>query len=1121
MIQLGVRVNLVNVYAPNDVPSRRNLWVRLLALKNSIQGLWVFMGDLNEVRDASERFNSEFIASNAEAFNQFILAAGLCEFNMGGGKYTYISDRGDKLSKLDRFLVCLGFMERWPTASVLALNREVSDHRPILLSTVPADFGHIPFRCFNSWMEIPGFVEQINRLCHSFTFNGPADLALSVKLRWLKNRIKAWLKIERDKTEGTYLDKKNRIRILERMAEERVLEERELAERAECINLVMDTDRRKAADAKQKSRARWAIDGDENSAFFHNLINSNISNNRINGLMVNGSWVTNPVEIKEAFLGYFSLQFAEPLASRPNIACPNLMSLSPAEANSLVEPFSAVEIKEAIWSCVGDRAPGPDGFNFMFIKKNWDLFQGDFIRLFQEFFIKGDISRCCTSSFIALIPKIKDPVDPANFRPISLIGVINKAISKVLVIRLRKVIGKLVSEEQTAFLAGRNISDGPLILNETIAWMKRARKSGMLFKIDINKAYDSLNWNFLDKILAQMNFPDRWRGWIMATLTSSRASVLVNGSPTMEFDCSRGLRQGDPLSPFLFVLAMEALTGIMKKAVSEGIFKGLRVSAAGPVLSHLIYADDVVFMGEWSSENAINLRRILRCFHLASGLKVNLAKCSLFGIGVSDVEVQLLANILSCKRGSFPFKHLGLVVGANMNLIRNWKPVIDVFKKRLSIWKAKNLSYGGRITLLKSVLNSLPTYFFSLYKAPAKVIEILERMRRVFFWGGVDDNSYMSWMAWEKVSAPTEYGGLGFGSLRDSNLALLSKWWWRFQTDKDGLWRRVVWAVHHNNRSWSSIPAKVSLAGPWKQIVSIREPLARVGINLMESIWCDVGRSSNAAFWIDFWIGLQPLYITFPLLFALEKHKLCAVADRVSWGEDSVILSWIWNRSSLSASEEAELMELTLLLCDFGCRDGPDRWVWRHDQPELFSVANIKRLAAEASRSVPAYLFRWNNLVPKKVGVVAWRAIAERLPTRLALVYRNVNIGDTRCIFCGEYEESSEHLFVSCQFSQTVWIIMAQWCKIPPILAFCLRDLLDLHFFMQGSNRKKKVINAIVQVVIWSIWRMRNEVIFGQVDPCITRVVEESKSMSFHWIKNRSRSSHWTWNDWRAFSISL
>ncbi|XP_035844133.1 uncharacterized protein LOC118490545 [Helianthus annuus] len=185
---------------------------------------------------------------------------------------------------------------------------------------------------------------------------------------------------------------------------------------------------------------------------------------------------------------------------------------------------------------------------------------------------------------------------------------------------------------------------------------------------------------------------------------------------------------------------------------------------------------------------------------------------------------------------------------------------------------------------------------------------------------------------------------------------MLSKWWWRFKTDKDALWRRVIWAVHHNNRSWTPIPAKVSLAGPWKQIVGIREHLNQVGINLPDSIWCLVGIGS-------------------------------------------------------------------------------------------------------------------------KVGVVSWRAIPERLPTRAALAARNIDNGDTRCPLCGEYEDTSDHLFVSCHFTQSIWLVIAQWCRIPPMVAFSLKDVLDTHVTVYGSKKKKKVISAIIQVVIWSVWRMRNKLL--------------------------------------------
>ncbi|KAF5804783.1 putative RNA-directed DNA polymerase [Helianthus annuus] len=399
------------------------------------------------------------------------------------------------------------------------------------------------------------------------------------------------------------------------------------------------------------------------------------------------------------------------------------------------------------------------------------------MELFNVFFTNPSFSQGCMSSFIALIPKVSDPDGLSDYRPISFVGCVNKVISKVLANRLKGVIHRLISEEQTTFLANRSILDGPLMLNEIVAWLKRSKKEGMLVKVDLEKAYDTLSWDFLDSILEQMNFHPRWRSWVMALVSSARASVLVNGSPTQEFQCGRGLRQRDPISPFLFIIAMEALSGVFKKACSIGIFKGIVCGRNGPALSHLLYADDVVFLGEWSVENARNLNRIMRCFYLASGLRVNLAKSSVYGVGVNESQVLDMATILRCRVGSFPFKYLGLQVEANMNLVKHWKPVIETFKKRLTVWKANTLSYGGRITLIKSVLNSLPTYYFSIYKAPVQFIKELEGLRRDFLWGGTTEVSKMCWVAWDDVMAPKDLGGVGIHALRDTNIAMLAKWW--------------------------------------------------------------------------------------------------------------------------------------------------------------------------------------------------------------------------------------------------------------------------------------------------------------------------------------------------------
>ncbi|XP_021991964.1 uncharacterized protein LOC110888764 [Helianthus annuus] len=147
------------------------------------------------------------------------------------------------------------------------------------------------------------------------------------------------------------------------------------------------------------------------------------------------------------------------------------------------------------------------------------------------------------------------------------------------------------------------------------------------------------------------------------------------------------------------------------------------------------------------------------------------------------------------------------------------------------------------------------------------------------------------------------------------------------------------------------------------------------------------------------------------------------------------------------------------------------------------------------------------------VGIVSWRALSEQLPTKSALAPRNVDVGSIGCPLSNEYPESSDHLFVACQFSQAIWLMIAQWCNIPPLIMFSLKDVLDIRSDVSGSKRKKKLINAIFQVVIWSIWRLRNEVIFRQVDPNMSRVIEESKSMSYSWIKNRLKSSNWSWGE--------
>lgn len=164
---------------------------------------------------------------------------------------------------------------------------------------------------------------------------------------------------------------------------------------------------------------------------------------------------------------------------------------------------------------------------------------------------------------------------------------------------------------------------------------------------------------------------------------------------------------------------------------------------------------------------------------------------------MSDSEVVGYAWILGCKAASLPFKYLGVPVRANMGLKRNWQPIIERVQNRLSSWKAKNLSFGGRLTLVKSVLGSLPIYFFSFFKAPTSIIEHLERLRIRFLWGGSEEKNKVNWVVWKVVLVPKDMGGLEVGSLMSLNLALLIKWIWRYKTDSTCLWRQVICRIHN------------------------------------------------------------------------------------------------------------------------------------------------------------------------------------------------------------------------------------------------------------------------------------------------------------------------------------
>ena len=416
-------------------------------------------------------------------------------------------------------------------------------------------------------------------------------------------------------------------------------------------------------------------------------MSANRRNNYIKRVMLDGTWIDEPQKVKEEVRDFFSQRFQEPDHSRPRLDGINFQTISQHQNNILGLSFQEEEVRQAIWDYGSERCPGPDGFNFKFIKKFWHLFKPDILCFLDEFHANGVFPRDCNASFLALIPKVLYPHTLNDYRPISLIGCMYKIVAKLLAKRVKVVMPFIINETQSAFIEGRHLLHSALIANEVIDEAKRSNKSCLVFKVDYEKAYDSVSWNFLMYMMWRMDFSPKWIKWIEECVKSASISVLVNGSPTAEFLPQRGLRQGDPLTPFLFNIVAEGLNGLMRRAVEENLYKPYLVGANGVPISILQYADDTIFFGEAAKENVEAIKVILRSFELVSNLRINFAK-SCFGVfGVTDQWKQEAANYLHCSLLAFPFIYLGIPIGANSRRCHMWDSIIRKCERKLSKWK--------------------------------------------------------------------------------------------------------------------------------------------------------------------------------------------------------------------------------------------------------------------------------------------------------------------------------------------------------------------------------------------------------------------------------------------------
>ncbi len=295
-----------------------------------------------------------------------------------------------------------------------------------------------------------------------------------------------------------------------------------------------------------------------------------------------------------------------------------------------------------------------------------------------------------------------------------------------------------------------------------------------MLKIDFERAFDHINWHFLVDLLKARGFSKNWVGWTLAILHSSSTAVLLNGTPSSYFQCKRGLCQGDPFFPLLFILCIDVLFRMLHLATLHSLLPPV---GAGDVNIHALqFADDLLIFFDGSRRSAGVIKVVLDAFSAASGLKINFSKSSIIPINLESSRVGGLANFFGCPTIGFPFTYLGLPLSPKALRKSDYLPLIEKLHNRLAGWKGLLLSRGGRLALLNSVLSGIPTYFCSAFLLPAWVSKAVDRVRWGFFWKGKKiNNGFHCLVKWEQVCRPKRFGGIGIWNIRSMNSALLMK----------------------------------------------------------------------------------------------------------------------------------------------------------------------------------------------------------------------------------------------------------------------------------------------------------------------------------------------------------
>ncbi|XP_035544636.1 uncharacterized protein LOC118348020 [Juglans regia] len=797
------------------------------------------------------------------------------------------------------------------------------------------------------------------------------------------------------------------------------------------------------------------------------------------------------VEVDEAFRSYFERLFS---TSNPNTAAmekclQNIVPRVTSEMNEkLSRPFSKLEIEVVIKSMAPLKSPGPDGFGACFYQNHWATV-GDKVCSTVLDLLNGKTSFSSVNhTYIVLIPKSKDPKLVTEYRPISLCNVIYKVASKVIANRLKEVLSASISANQSAFIPGRIITDNVMVAYEVLHSMKvskKGKKGSMAIKLDMSKAYDRIEWPYVIAVMKRLGFCEGWTSLILKCISSVSFSVLINGTPGEVLLPSRGLRQGDPLSPYLFILCAEGLSSLLNNSDLRGNTKGISVARHGLRVNHLLFADDCILFCRASVEEWRKMQDLLLIYEKASGQFLNKEKTAVFFSSNTSVEVKrkILVEGGAIVQGSYD-KYLGLPTMVGRSKYNTFRSLKERVWQKISNWKNFFLSGAGKEVMIKAVLQAIPSYTMSVFMLPKRLCKEINVMLSRFWWKSQKNSSGIIWRSWERMSQSKEGGGLGFRNLSSFNSALLAKQARRILQNPSSMVATIFKQKYF--RSSSLLEAKLRRAPSqiWRSIWSSLDLLK-------EGLRWRVGDGQNINIWGQRWLPTPSSFRVQspnPLLNTCVLVKDLMFEGRKVWNEGFI--------KSIFSEEEADL----IISIPLSKRDVDDRMIWGPSKKGIFSVKSAYHLEESRSRVSKGESSEQNGLgklwksiwrlnIPGSTKNFLWKAGNNLLATRKNLRSKRI-VEDSRCPICLQEEETVMHVLWQCPAANDVWsgsVISVQKWRVGE------GDLLGL---LEELTEKLSIGDMEeVAVVLRGLWLRRNTFVF------------DSKLLSHTYVISTARES--------------